>query len=214
LTKLDEYLKSKGLQLEHKQSMINLHNARNNLKHQANWPHPNEIENFRVNTTNFIDDNITHLYGLNLSTVSLVDMIECEDCRNELKGAEQSIAKGEYQDAIDSITIGFQMLINYYDRRMDKGFWERSVEEVDPIKWDLKIIGFGLDYRRYYKFSKLTPKGIIRGADGQILGKDDQIISSMQAIEKKVQPNIKICRFCLNFVIDSALRLQEFDFSL
>ncbi|MCX5996822.1 MAG: hypothetical protein NTV42_04220, partial [Chloroflexi bacterium] len=67
-----------------------------------------------------------------------------------------------------------------------------------------KILSLGIDYRRYTRFKLLTP---------QI---DYFINGSHRAYRfSKEKPTGKEdAQFCIDFVVESAIKLQEFDYSL
>ena len=64
----------------------------------------------------------------------------------------------------------------------------------------LKIIGFGLDYRKYPKFKKITP--YVVHSDGK-----NYLPSDLFGVRSKIP--ISDVDFCIQFVIESALALQD-----
>jgi hypothetical protein len=75
---------------------------------------------------------------------------------------------------------------------------------VDAMRNALKINSLGIDYRKYAMFNLLTPT----------VGKksDDNFYKAELYDEKKwTKEN---CNFCIDFVLESSLKLQEFDFSI
>ena len=74
---------------------------------------------------------------------------------------------------------------------------------INSIQESLKILSLGMDFRRYVKFDYITPFVT-------------QVLSGKYVFDidpRQNPPTIEDCEFCLNFVIDSALKLQEFDFN-
>ena len=64
----------------------------------------------------------------------------------------------------------------------------------------IKIISFGFDYRKFSKFQSLTPTVVLTG---------DRVHVS----EPSSQATLEDCRFCLDYVIECAIRLQDFDYN-
>ena len=73
-----------------------------------------------------------------------------------------------------------------------------------------KILSLSIDYRRYVKFKLLTPL-VPRIPIGD--GSFAYHISRMERGSRGLPTNEDI-QFCINFVIESAITLQEFDFSI
>jgi len=90
---------------------------------------------------------------------------------------------------------------------------DRMGEFVDKVKESLvslqgavKILSLGIDYRAYIKFKLLTPHVSLR-QDGEWEVDREVQGSKGTATEEDVQ-------FCIDFVIESAISLQELDFTL
>ena len=67
----------------------------------------------------------------------------------------------------------------------------------------MEVICLGIDYRRYVKFQLLTPK--VKKSDGT-----HEICRRKEV--SRVAPTMEDVQFCINFVIESAITLQKFDF--
>ena len=64
-------------------------------------------------------------------------------------------------------------------------------------------MSFGIDYKKYVKFKLLTPV-VLKTAAG------NQVTHTMG----KKKWNKENCQYCIDFVLESALKLQEFDFDI
>jgi hypothetical protein len=67
------------------------------------------------------------------------------------------------------------------------------------------LVALGIDYRKYLKFKILTPHVIPVMSGNPVIGrrfKDDE------------KPSQNDARFCLEFVIESALALADFDYTV
>ncbi len=102
-----------------------------------------------------------------------------------------------------------------YGKLMDFGFddelgdygkdFEKINEKLENIHFALKLLCFNLDYRKYAKFLHLTPH-LYRGKEiyGKYITYWD-FTKETDFTEEKVE-------FCINFIIESALKLQELNF--
>lgn len=74
----------------------------------------------------------------------------------------------------------------------------------------MKIVALGIDFKRYTYFETITPEVRVWWEEG---AKEYEPYPQ----EYYNQYNLirgEDCRFCINFVIDSALKLQEFDYDI
>jgi hypothetical protein len=88
------------------------------------------------------------------------------------------------------------------DKKMER-FIDSVKESVDGIRGVIKILSYGLNYREYLKFKILTPK-VVRFIGG---GRQAQTFRNKKW-------NKENCQYCIDFVINSSLTLQEFDFDI
>ena len=77
-------------------------------------------------------------------------------------------------------------------------------ENVKTLEKTIQLIALGINYRKFVKFNVLTPE-FYRQSDGthRTVRERDDIISNHENAE-----------FCLNFVIESGIGLQEVDFEI
>ena len=214
-----------------KESMRRLNDARVSLKHHGNLPSKSNIEGFRVNSTDFFRDNTPLIFKINFDDISLIDLVNCVEAKRDLKEASELINHGNFDDAINSIAAAFGLLIYDYEKRKLSKYgrspfffgdvsqlghtWKQEDRylsqfiidvqvSLENIQDAIKILSLGLDYRRYVKFRLITPR-IEMYHDGSY--------SIYQLHDKKPLNNEEI-QFCYDFVIESAIVLQEFDFDV
>lgn len=217
--------------LTQKEPMRKLNQSRVAFKHYGTLPNKLDLEVFRVTTTEFFEENAQLVFGLNFETISLIDMVICDKCKEALTRAEEERRKGDLQGAMTQTAIAMAELIRDYELRKSSRFrrspfyfggtfplrsgfqlgvtdmkfkqYMDSVKQTfESIQSGLKILSIGLDYRRYSRFRMLTPT--VRMTIGErymaVFG-EDTIDSSDEEY-----------RFCFDFVIESAIYLQEFDY--
>jgi hypothetical protein len=219
--------------LAQKESMRRLNKSRVALKHHGTLPSKLDIEAFRASTTNFFEENTPLVFGIEFSSISMVNLVKCAEARSSLEEASKSIEEGMAEDALDKIAIAFAQLIDDYENRKRTrfgrspfffgesltfessfimgirdhkfaGFVDKVRDSLEAMQSAMKILSLGLDYRRYVKFRLLTPH-LIKVPYG------DYHISRGRQDEPR---SIEECHFCYDFVIESAIHLQDFDFEV
>jgi len=228
-------------QLEQKESMRRLNKARVALKHHGTFPSDLDIESFRASVTAFFRENAQLIFACALDDISLIEFVNPESARERLKEAQIKIEHGDTLAALDGIALSFAEIIDEYEyRKRDQynsspfyfgssmpflssfqmGFYSGSFstpesklgefidnvkESIEAIQDAIKMLALGIDYRRYSRFKMLTPylSKVLSG---------DYII--YRGFEKADKPSEEDARFCLDFTIESALTLAEFDYTV
>jgi hypothetical protein len=213
------------------ESMRRLNKARVALKHHGTFPSDLDIEAFRGSTTSFFEDNIFLIFGVTLNEVSLIEFVNPESSREKLKEAQRFIGDNDTLSALDKIAIAFEEMIQDYEtRKVDKfhrspfrigerlhlnrfelspgsiglpSFLKQVEKSIEDMRDVLKILALGIDYRKFSKFKQLSPF-VVQFANGT------WAINGRVMGDKK--PSIEETRFCFDFVIESALKLAEFDY--
>lgn len=215
-------------QITQKDSMRRLNKARVQLKHYGIAPSKLDMEVFRVNVTNFFQENTPKLFDRNFDSVSLVDLVVYSDVKSRLRDAQNLMQSGDANGAIQTIAKSFQLLINEYERRTRskfgrspfsfgpdltfensffigvegkmKDFVDKVNESISSMQAAIKIVSFGFDYRRFSKFQSLTPTVW-------------NTLNGVHISPPPSQTTLDDCRFCFNYVIECAIRLQDFDYN-
>jgi len=224
--------------LTQKESMRRLNKSRVALKHNGTLPSKLDIETFRANVTSFFKENTPLVFGINFSDISMVELIKCEDVKNNLKETENLLQKNQIEESLDKVALAFNQLIDDFEERLlkkygrnpfffgesmtflssfhlgisrggDSDFERKLAEYIDKVKGSIeafqkavKIISLGIDYRRYIKFRLLTPS-ISRTIDGNYVIQRFPWGSEGKPTSDDVQ-------YCIDFVLEIAITLQEF----
>jgi hypothetical protein len=227
-----------------KEAMRRLNSARRGLKHAGTTLTARELESFRVAAERFFHENTPRLFGIEFTSVSLVDLVWNAEVRAKLGDAQQAVEQGDVPGSLAASAVAFEILVRDYelrkqgefgrspfffgddmtflssfhmglsrgdprsgptDRRLGE-FVDKVKSSLDAIREAVKLLSFGLDYRRYVRFRMLTPR-VFRTMGGPEYQTTD-LPSGTRA------PTATDAEFCIDFVIESALRLQEFDFSI
>ena len=214
-----------------KESMRRLNRSRVALKHHGTMPSRLDIESFRASVTSFFAENTPLIFGVDFDSISLTDLVACDESRIALQDAAAKLNAGELLECLDQCAIAFEKLIvDYEDRKKsqygkspfyfgremrfldsffmkiqgDLGrFVDQVKESIEAMQSAIRILSLGLDYRQFIKFNLYTPTvyhssagmGLLRTSRSSQITRDE-------------------CRFCIDFVINSALELQDMDYTL
>ncbi|MDP2836374.1 MAG: hypothetical protein Q8N97_05275 [Methanobacteriaceae archaeon] len=224
-----------GVDMTQKGTIEQLKDARVNLKHQGHLIHDMDIEKHRSAATSFLNENTPLIFGIQFFEVSLVNLIQCNEVNESIKNAENMLQETKLDEALDNTALAFFYLIyDYENRKKDVfgkspfffgnplsiqssfsmglsntgfrefssigGFVDKTKESLEDLSDAMKILSLGIDFRKYAKFKMLTPE-VIDSHPPNIIR------------NQKFMPNKEDVEFCINFVIESAITLQEFDFS-
>ena len=224
--------KLKGDGLTQKESIRQLNTARVGLKHSGIFPSKLAIEGFRASVTNFFEENTPTVFDVKFADISLIELVRCQAAKDSLKEAEENLKGKRIEDSLDNAALAFAQLVDDYEsRKTDEfgrspfffgesmfpldgsfiagdfgGFIEKVKESLTVLRDAVKILSLGLDYRRYARFRLLTPI-VLRVIGGKYV---------IQRIQRgsRGNPTTEDVRFCVDFVIESAIILQEFDFEV
>lgn len=213
-------------------SMEKLNEARVAFKHHGTAPSADTIDTVKVNVGNFLEENTALVFEIQFSEISLVDMIEFKKAKSNLNEARQFLVNGKKEEAVDRIALAFHQLIDdYIDRKRD--WYGRSIfdfgsfigfssteellsdvetafdeveDALDKLEEPTRIIALGLDYRKYVRFNILTARNILRTDEGYEIKRIDRRLEG-ELTNEDIQ-------FCIDFVIECAIILKEFDFEL
>jgi len=216
-----------------KESMRNLNKRRVNIKHYGLLPSKIDVETSRGNVSDFFDQNTASCFDIEFENISLIYLIDSEEIRSCLVKAQNALAKEDYKESIENSSIAFHKMILIYENsktyftnsspfsfrrkrlKLDIQQLElgdrRKVDEVmsyiserfDFIEEIVKVLSVGIDYRKYLKFKIIAPKVLHYGKNEY----ECQIFEEDSWTKEQ-------CEYCFDFVIETALTLQAFDFDI
>lgn len=209
-----------------KESMRNLNTRRVNIKHKWIFPSKTDIDISKINTTEFFQQNTESQFNIVFDEISLLELINYKETKEYLTDAQSSLVEWKFEKCIEACALWFYELMYTYEGKKKNyfrgwplslvqdfnSFWEFKIREFDQIKESLneiqnalKIIGFGIDYKRYIKFKILMPHVFHSMAGPQIM---------KWGTGRNKKWSKENCEYCIDFVIESCLKLQEFDFEI
>jgi len=225
-----ELIEAKGFSLSLKQSIHKLNNARVSLKHGGLIPSKIDVELFRSITTEFLEESCKSIFDIEFKDVSIVDYINFEKTRNYLKLAENKFKEGDKKETIKNLAFSFYYLLHDYEESVKNKFeyspfsfgepmhffsasglekYSRQTYEcidqisksVGEMQYALRILSFGLDYIKYIKFNSIIPRARLT------LNRKLHI-----DFREEIEINLINFEFCRDFIVESALKFQEYDF--
>jgi hypothetical protein len=205
--------------------MSRLNRARGNLKHGGVHTAHDEIEGFRAAVASFLEDNAPPLLGINFDDVSLTSMLKSDDVRGPLERAKAALSAGNLQSVMEEAARAFTISLRRFESRPRSSSaypWARSYSlrsanaglfsnfrEIDDVRRSLDrvvdvfaeaitIVAYNLDFDSYLVFKTHAP------AVHELMGGD--ILVEWTTQHERTEP--EVVQRCLNFVIDTAIRLE------
>jgi len=232
--KINEWLKDNGkTEISLRPSLEKLKDRRVNLKHKGIFPSKTDIEESRIIANNLFEEICKNVYGLDLEDISLVELISNARVKGYIKESIVNYPSGQ-KTSIEKLSLSLEFLLRDYeksktDMMRDSPFYfgkdmtflgsfnmgldssdkfgefvDKVKDSVEAMQKAVKILAFGLDYTKYIKFRLIVPEPM------WFLG------SSMPKVH--LPEDAKISQndfdFCIAYLIECALKLQEFDFEI
>lgn len=228
-----------GTELPQKESMRRLNKARVALKHHGILPAKLDIEAFRASTTAFFEDSASIVFALPFAEISLTDFVQPQTAQAKLKSAEQLLRQDQLEKALGEIAIAFEEMLADYEGRKHNQFsdspfffgrdltfhnsffmglkqesgMQRIAEFIDGVQESIeamqkaiKMLALGLDYRRYARFQLHVP--FITQTEGGTYHLDWNYSHGGPG------PTKDDVQYCIDFVVEVAIRLREFDYDV
>jgi len=216
-----------------KESMRSLNVRRVNLKHKGILPAKQDLEISRVNVTDFFEQNSKIQFGINFKDISLINLVAYDSVRQYLEMSQKALAQNKFEDSIENVAYAFFDLIHTYEkskkknynkslfdfgdsafftmstqnnlRKLDSGFADNMAKinkTMEALQNSVKIMCLGIDYKKYAMFQFLTPT---------VNRSTNKLRATIYEYKNWTFEN---CQFCIDFVIESSLKLQDFDFDV
>ena len=83
-------------------------------------------------------------------------------------------------------------------------FVDKTIKSVESLKLAVKILALGINYRKYSRFRLLMP-------DVDFVGGGYHVF---RTIHPRLEADSDAAQFALDFVIEAAVKLREFDYSI
>jgi hypothetical protein len=210
----EEIEKKTNLVLTQKETMRKLNDARVQLKHKGVMPSKSLIESARHDVNNFFLENTLSSFNIQFESISMANFVKCEPARKNIEEADTLLGESKLDEAVKKISLAFEQIIDDYEKRKVVEYGGRSPfsslqkftggsrSTFNEQRRMEKIQMMGLDYNKYTNFRLLVPR-YSKDITGQYF---------YDVPPRNNKPlTIEDCRFCYNFVVESALHVQRFD---
>lgn len=144
---------SLGRDLEQREAMKRLNNARVALKHHGTLPAHSSVEGFRVNSTSFFEQNMPLIFNIEFSAVSLSYLVEDPEIRLHIDQANEAMQQRQYKEAMAPLAVAYTLLSKNYRQQTPRPFGRfdfRNLKSNDAKKAAQAIL---VDPRKDQRFS-------------------------------------------------------------
>ena len=223
-----------------KESMRILKDRRVNIKHKGLFPSKSDIEISRITMADFLNQNTKIQFDMDFSSVSISSLISYNRVKEYIDVAEEYLVKNDFYNCLVNAKIAFMELLSSYesskrgkyhinsivnvglkigneyqklignDRELGEQWFRNVSETTNRIREILKITALGIDYRKYAFFEYITPETNVYWTNNS----SEYHSMPKDYYESRFNLRMSDCQFCIEFVIDSALKLQEFDYDI
>jgi hypothetical protein len=233
---LSTKLESPGL--TQKEAMRRLNQARVDFKHFGLMPSQIDFDGFRVTATLFLEENTPTIFGRGFDSISLVDLIESAAARESLRNAERQLGQDQTKESVASSKIAFEQILEEHGRKRSgllgpnwqgniqavrdltrytniqdleyhargnsalEHFVDIIVRAVEALEDRVELLSLGIDGQRYSEFHWITPPVWKNGTDYHVDKRWQQQAFNVSKGRAK---------WCMDFVIETALILQSVD---
>jgi len=204
-----------------------LNKSRVNFKHYGFNPYHDDAVKFKYDIEIFLNDSIKHFFKLDFIDISITDLIEHRRVQNYLRIAESKISSEEFQESIVYSAKSFYLLFytiwgnrNHAKNRSDLRIQDRDITYKMSIMFEninrefneiyglisnqqkeTELIMYGVNLNEYYKFMDIIPHVTMFGNAFRF--------EVVYAGTRGADPTYEKAQFCLRFVTDVALLVQE-----
>jgi hypothetical protein len=238
----EEIEKKGGIVLEEQESIRKFNNSRSSLKHKGLLVSKSDIEVAKAAVLSFFLQNTSLVFETDFDSLSLIEFVTYLPTKEYLQKAEKKIFQESYTKAINDISMAFDLLINDYikEKLGDKFFVEHGAYsifqskqdistrlldyrvpfevnnninhlnqfakdlemQIDALRESLKINALDIDYRKYIIFRKYVIPPFRPIGEGVYFADTKRVYTKEE------------CQFCMDFVIESAIKVQELDLDI
>jgi len=232
--KINEWLKTnEKTEISLRPSLEKLKDRRVNLKHRGIFSSKTDIEESKFTANTLFEELCKNVYELDIKDISLVELVNNARVKDFIKEAIATYPSDQ-KTSIEKLSLAFEFLLRDYEQsKRDRfrnspfnfgkkmtflsssqigldpnnrlsEFIDKTKESIEAMQKAIKILAFGLDYRKYIKFRLLIPEPMWFGGD------------DMPKVHLSNNATIyqNDLDFCVGYLIECALKLQEFDFEI
>ena len=208
---------------EHKAALSRLNKARVNFKHHGISVFEEDAIHFRESAQAFLTEVTKAALGLDFQRASLVSVIGHRRTENWLLKAREAAEAGRYREALEHAAIAFRIYLNARsvhralatshrlwgpppldyntaDRQLQRSLTRLTkwtVSHFEELHKSMDLLRHGIDLMAYWRFLGMTPNVEVSSTGAH----------SIVWVSSTDNPTQEDAEFCMDFVVDSALRI-------
>jgi hypothetical protein len=219
---IDNELKKKNKTLQYRNDAKSLNELRRDLKHKGKFPSKIHLQEIVITSRLLLEHISEECFQTNFQELSLVSLIYHDDVKLFLQSAIEFWAQGNESLASEKLSLAFSTLLGKYNHisPFNDNFeynysgsgsyhYEHPVGRIEHFLYELidgiqhlegitQVLTYGIDYKKFHQFQFLTPT----------VTKEKNKTEFNHNNRKKIGE--EDFQFCINFVVECALQLQEF----
>ena len=205
--------------IEHKAAILRLNRARVNFKHHGLAVSHEEATGFASTVEGFLSEVSVKALSIEFESISLISQIDHTRTRNWLRKADSLRHTGDYRESLSCVSRAMTVYLSYSARWVRKWRGDESdffpytgtseselldlaewtKELIRPIVEHLDLIIQGVDIALYRRFLSLVPRSWLTLTN----------TITISRYPNSVVPSEEDVNFCIDFVVDSALRIRD-----
>ena len=197
----------------HRANLTKLNTTRVAFKHRGQEVVERDARAFVVNVETFLTETCSEAFDVDFASLSLADSIRHRRTRNWLDKAESAFAVEDYAGAVAHAAKAMTVYVAHSTERdpsidlrtvvqyqgVPEGFKERVQASLRTLHARFDLLTRGVDIAAFDRFDILAPQTTISGSG----------VLQQYARLDKPPPSRDEARFCIDFVVDTALALID-----
>lgn len=227
-----------GKQIGFKQGLNKLNEVRVSIKHHGILPETLMIESISATVSSFFEETVPLFFDCRFSDISLIAFIEPDVVREKIRSAQLTFSNHPGPLAFAEVAVGFDTMIHHYTSTKSIGsfenpfqfgqsnlkqsaddiaaylsehpegprFFKEMASAVSQLQEGMRLLSLNIDVRKYLHFKSIVPKYWFMGP--------------VENNKLQYHPNRGVnydestFNQCIDFVVESSLRLFEFDYEV
>jgi hypothetical protein len=199
-----------------RRGLLDMNNARVGFKHSGNLPQHSDVAAFLQVCERFAREAVPlFLEGLAWDAISLAALVQHQQCQNHLRSAEALLAAGDFEGGLRACAEAFKALFeraSSFGFRRHRGSGHRDIGRVEDQAVARALEKLGEDLDDHEEFLRVLLEGV-----DPLKFRRFRLIIPLAAYSRPVlvggighpHRDEHDLRFCIDFVIETALRGQE-----
>ncbi len=145
-----------------------VHEFRNDAQHKAKYPGESEVSDCRTYTKDFLAAIIANVWDVSFESISLVDIVQQQEIKQQLLTAEESLQAGDLEGSTQYSALAMGTLLRHVKRLLIERDIGHSLDTVlkrdfrdllaslEKMRDLLVYTALGMDYAEYLRFRSVV----------------------------------------------------------